>query len=347
MNTLILTREQIEQKRHEAAALFSQELSNAEIGRRIGISRPTVSGWRQLWQAQGMQGLQLHKPGPDPRLTQAQVQQVLEALLKGPQAHGFPTPLWTLERIADVIQRETNVHYHPGYVWELLRQWNWSPQKPEAVAQERDDAEIARWQSEDWPRIKKGAQKQSATLAFLDESGFSLQPSVRRTWAPRGQTPVIRTHFNWKRLNVIGSLLCQPDGSQADLLLHFQPNSVKDEAIIAYLRLLHQQVGGRIVLLWDRLPAHRSAAVAEYLAANADWLHVEWLPAYAPELNPIEYVWSDAKGEPTANNSPDTLSDIEHSLMDLRKQLVSNQDLMYGFLEASTLFPKKEDRSLT
>src|SRR5580658_7789030 len=154
MNTLILTREQIELKRHEAAALFSQELSNAEIGRRIGISRPTVSGWRQLWQAQGMQGLELHKPGPDPRLTQAQVQQVLQALLKGPEAHGFPTPLWTLQRIADVIQRQTNVHYHPGYVWELLRQGNWSPQKPEAVAQERDEAEIARWQSEEWPRIK-------------------------------------------------------------------------------------------------------------------------------------------------------------------------------------------------
>jgi transposase len=194
---------------------------------------------------------------------------------------------------------------------------------------------------------KKGAQERSATLAFLDESGFSLKPSVRRTWAPRGETPQIKTHFNWKRLNVVGSLICQSDGSQADLVLSFQPKSIKEEAVIGYLASLHQQVEGPVVLLWDRLPAHRSAKVAVYLAANCDWLSVEWLPAYAPELNPIEYVWSDAKGEPTANSSPDTLSDIEHSVLGLRKRLVSDQELMYGFLEASTLFPKKKDRSLT
>lgn len=194
---------------------------------------------------------------------------------------------------------------------------------------------------------KKGALKRSAKLAFLDESGFSLQPSVRRTWAPQGQTPTITTHFNWKRLHVIGSLLCQADGSEASLLLHLQPKSIKEDAVLTYLEALHKQASGKIVLLWDHLPAHRSAKVAAYLSAHQDWLRVEWFPAYAPELNPIEYVWSNAKGEPTANSSPDTLADIEHSLLGLRKRLVSDQEVMYGFLEASKLFPKKEERSLT
>ena len=194
---------------------------------------------------------------------------------------------------------------------------------------------------------KKGAQKRAAKLAFLDESGFSLKPSVRRTWAPRGKTPHITTHFNWKRLNVIGSLICDPDGKEADLLLHLQPKSIKEDAVLGYLAALHKQVPGQIVLLLDHLPAHRSAKVAAYLTANLDWLTVEWFPSYAPELNPIEYVWSNAKGEPTANSSPDTLADIEHSILSLRKHLVSDQEVMYGFLEASKLFPKKEERSLT
>lgn len=194
---------------------------------------------------------------------------------------------------------------------------------------------------------KKGAQKRSAKLAFLDESGFSQKPSVRRTWAPRGQTPTIKIHFNWKRLNVIGSLICDPDGNEADLLLHMQPKSIKDDAVLTYLEALHKQVPGPMVLLWDHLPAHRSAKVAAYLSANLDWLQVEWFPSYAPELNPIEYVWSNAKGEPTANSSPDTLADIEHSLQALNKRLVSEQEVMYGFLEASKLFPKKEERSLS
>ena len=156
MNTLTLTRHQIEQKRQEAAALFLQDLSNAEIARRIGISRPTVSGWKQLWEAQGMEGLKLHAPGPCARLTEQQVQQILQALLKGPEENGFPTPLWTLKRIAEVIAKLTDVHYNSNYVWELLHQWNWSAQKPEAFAKERDEAEITRWQTEEWPRIKKG-----------------------------------------------------------------------------------------------------------------------------------------------------------------------------------------------
>lgn len=156
MNTLIFTRDQIQQKRLEAAALFTLDLSNAEIGRRIGISRPAVSGWKQLWKAQGIQGLKLHPPGPASRLSDAQVQQILQALLQGPEVHGFPTPLWTLKRIADVIGKLTDVHYNSNYVAELLHDWDWSSQKPEAFAKERDEAEIDRWKAEEWPRIKKG-----------------------------------------------------------------------------------------------------------------------------------------------------------------------------------------------
>lgn len=193
---------------------------------------------------------------------------------------------------------------------------------------------------------KKGAQKRAAKIAFLDESGFSQKPSVRRTWAPRGQTPHIDIHFNWKRLHVIGSLVCEPDGQQADLLLHMQEKTVKEDAILDYLQALHKQVPGPIVLLWDHLSAHTSKKVAAYLTANQDWLTVEWFPGYAPELNPVEYVWSYAKDKPTANTSPDTLGEIEETLREMGQRLVSDQEIMYGFLEASQLYPKKEGRSL-
>jgi transposase len=193
---------------------------------------------------------------------------------------------------------------------------------------------------------KKGAQKRAAQLVFLDESGFSQKPSVRRTWAPRGQTPHIDIHFNWKRLHVIGSLVCEPEGQQADLLFQMQEKTIKEDAIVNYLQALHQHVPGPIVLLWDHLSAHTSKKVATYLTANQDWLTVEWFPGYAPELNPVEYVWSYAKDKPTANSSPDTLGEIGDSLREMGKRLVSDQEVMYGFLEASKLYPKKEVRSL-
>ncbi len=185
---------------------------------------------------------------------------------------------------------------------------------------------------------KKGAAKRRAKLAFLDESGFSLKPSVRRTWAPRGQTPILEHKFNWKRLHAMGSLVCNPDGSQPDLLLHLQPKSIKEEAVFAYLQALHRQVPGRLVLLWDRLPAHRGQKVAEYLAQNADWLQVEWLPAYAPELNPMEYVWSATKGKPLANLAPDRIAQLEQVVKRTHRRMRKRPEDLQRFLMASSLY---------
>jgi transposase len=96
------------------------------------------------------------RAGRRPRLSQAELDAVAQALGKGPQAFGFDTELWTLARIAAVIEQLTGVRFHPGHVWRLLRRLDWSPQRPARRASERDEAEIARWRNEEWPRIKGG-----------------------------------------------------------------------------------------------------------------------------------------------------------------------------------------------
>jgi transposase len=161
MNTPTIKRyERDEHRRLQAAALFAQGVSNAEIGRRLHVSRQSVSGWYQRWKEQGEAALKARLPGPQSRLSQEQRQQIVAALLQGPQAHGFDTPLWTLERIAELIARLTGVSYHPGHVWYVLREMHWSCQKPEAQARERDQGEIARWRAEELPRIKKGPKSE-------------------------------------------------------------------------------------------------------------------------------------------------------------------------------------------
>ncbi len=185
---------------------------------------------------------------------------------------------------------------------------------------------------------KKGAQERGATLAFLDESGFSLRPSVRRTWAPRGQTPTIRHKFNWKRLHAIGTITCRADGTDPDLLLHLQEQSVKEDALIAFVNDLHQQVQGPVVLLWDGLPAHRSKRVQAHIQANSDWLSVVRFPGYAPELNPVEYLWSSIKGKHVANACPDTLEQLQRPLLAAHAQIQEDESLLVGFLKASSLF---------
>ncbi len=127
-----------------------------EVARLVGAWPSSVSRWKQALEQGGLEALKA-KPhqGRRPRLQPEQKQQLVQVLRAGPQAAGFATDLWTLARVAQLIERLFGVSYHPGYVWYLLRAMGWSCQKPERRARERDEATIGTWRQEEWPRIKK------------------------------------------------------------------------------------------------------------------------------------------------------------------------------------------------
>ena len=147
----------LQERRLEAARMFAHGATQAEVARTFGVSPQAASIWHRRWREGGEQALRgAGRAGRRPRLSQAELEAVDQALRKGPEAFGFDTDLWTLDRIAQVIQRLTGVAYHPGHVWRLLRRLGWSVQRPARRASERDEAAIARWRAEDWPRIKGG-----------------------------------------------------------------------------------------------------------------------------------------------------------------------------------------------
>ncbi len=145
--------------RNKAAALFAQNISNAEIGRLLGVSRQSISAWRQDWRRHGADGLVIGTPGQKSRLTDEQWERIADALAAGPEASGYDTQLWTLGRIADLIKKMTGVSYNSNYVWELLQNRGWSCQKPERRAKERDEEAIAAWKEDRWAQIKRGQVK--------------------------------------------------------------------------------------------------------------------------------------------------------------------------------------------
>ena len=150
---------------------------------------------------------------------------------------------------------------------------------------------------------KKKARRHHAWLVFEDESGVSQQPVVRRTWAPRGETPVlIHTGGNWKRLSIAGALAFRWDGRRTRFFFQTRAGTYTDVALIAFLRALKRHFPRqRVVLIWDGLGGHKSRLMATYVARQRAWLTVEPLPAYAPELNPIEQVWGNVKTRELAN----------------------------------------------
>jgi DDE superfamily endonuclease len=107
-------------------------------------------------------------------------------------------------------------------------------------------------------------------IVFADESGFSLLPAVRATWAPRGHTPVLRHRFNWKRLSMAGALVYWPDASQAALVFPLRPGAYNDVRLIEFLTDLHTHLDGhRVLLIWDGLPSHRSRTMTAWLGHAA------------------------------------------------------------------------------
>ena len=150
-------RQRLQARRLRAAELFAAGVRQAEVARQLGVSRQSVHLWHKRWQADGVDGLRSRGPtGPTPRLSDSQLHQVEQALLKGAGANGFVGELWTLDRIATVIERLTGIRHHPAWVWALLHhRLGWSVQRPVRRAAERDQAAIDRWVKERWPVIKQ------------------------------------------------------------------------------------------------------------------------------------------------------------------------------------------------
>jgi transposase len=148
----------LEQRRMRAAELFRRGRRPAEVARELGVSIQSASEWYRRWSTGGKAALRAAgRAGRLARLDAEQLARVEQALLRGPKANGFSTELWTLPRVAEVIESVTGVRYHPGHVWRILRQQlGWSRQRPARRAVERDDAAIDRWVKQRWPSLKKG-----------------------------------------------------------------------------------------------------------------------------------------------------------------------------------------------
>ena len=162
----------LERRRKQAARLFAKRnVAQASIARELKVSRMSVSRWYHQWKKSGRDALKAApRAGRKPRLNARQLERVQAALCKGARAHGFSADLWTLPRVATVIERIAGVRYHPGHVWRVLGAMNWTVQKPEKQAKERNPDQVDYWKTVRWPELKK------TLLANKPGSSFKTKP---------------------------------------------------------------------------------------------------------------------------------------------------------------------------
>jgi transposase len=159
----------LEKRRFQAIRLLDDGLNQTDIAHRLNVSRSTVVRWVGQYRHQGREALRkAGRVGRKPRLDAAQSKRLEERLRQGPERLGYETPLWTCPRVADLIEREFRIRYHPGHVWKVLVNLGWSPQRPTGKARERNEEWIQTWRKKIWPGIKKkpagkGARSSSST----------------------------------------------------------------------------------------------------------------------------------------------------------------------------------------
>ncbi|VVM07780.1 hypothetical protein MAMC_01822 [Methylacidimicrobium cyclopophantes] len=288
-----------------AAEAFARGESVAQISRELGVSDRAVRKWKKAFSHGGRGGLRSKgPPGPSRLLSDEQLEAWKGMLREGPQRHGYATNLWTLGRVRQVVEKEFGVRYSEVRIWKLLRSFGWTPQKPEKRAREGDREKIDQWKRERWPQLRDEAAAQGRTIVFVDESGLSQKPARKRTWAPRGETPILEFHFHWKTLSAIAGV------SFRSFYFSLQEGTIKSAEVIEFVRQLQQRIRGPLLLIWDGLAAHRSAQVRAFLESTQGAVVVERLPAYAPEWNPVEYLWGHLKNHQLSHFAPETLAHL-------------------------------------
>lgn len=185
---------------------------------------------------------------------------------------------------------------------------------------------------------KKKARRLRAWIVFLDETGLSESSPVRRTWAPRGETPVLTQPFRWKKLSCCGLLAYRFDGRRARLYFQIRPGAYDGPALLPVLRdLRHHLHPQRVFLVWDNLGAHKGRVMRRFLHRHRRWLHAVHLPPYAPHLNPVDVLWANVKGVDLANRCVKDLDEMAQAAVNGLERARRDRRLLVGCLHHTGL----------
>ena len=183
-----------------------------------------------------------------------------------------------------------------------------------------------------------------ATFCFYDESGYSERPTVRRTWGKVGMTPLIQSTGSWRNISATGIIATDGKMKRVRAFANFTKGSVRKEHTLATLKHLLRHIKGTIALFWDGLAQHRARIVKDFLALHRNrFVMVERFPAYAPELNPQEYVWASSKTKDMANYCPRESGDLLKRAKKSIRRIQRSSDILCGALRKSGLFKGEGD----
>lgn len=263
-----------------------------EVIQSYGLCRTTIYRWLRTAEHGGWPALESHRaPGPSFKLTPRQrlaVRSWIDG--KDPRQYGYESGLWTRAIVAEMIQERFGVTVDVTTVGRLLHRLGITPQKPLHRAYERDPTAIERWKHNEYPALQARAAACGADIFFLDETGVRSDQALGRSWGIRGRTPVVPTSGKRQWVNAISAV-----NARGAFWYRVFKGRLNKTTFVAFLKRFLRGRHRPVFLVVDRHPAHRAAVVATFVQSTRGRLELHFLPGYAPELNPDEFVWHHFK----------------------------------------------------
>lgn len=308
----------LEEIRKRAVERVQAGESPEVVVRTLGFHRSCIYDWLARYRAGGWDGLKA-KPlaGRPKKITGTQIRRLYQAIVgKTPLQHRFEFALWTLRLVQWLIYEDLGLKLSRASVARLLKQMGLSCQRPLFRAMEQNAERVEKWKREQYPQIQKLAKESGAEIWFEDESGVRSDYHGGTTWAPKGQTPVVRATGVRYRYNMISAVT-----ARGELRFMLTKKRVTAPIFVVFLQRLMKGMKRPVFLIVDSHPVHRSVKVQKYVASTKGRLQLFFLPPYSPELNPDEQVWAEVKAKGIGRRIITSSSQMFRTLLGLLRSL--------------------------
>lgn len=305
----------------------------------LGLCRTTIYPWLRRFEDKGMEALaEKIAQGPEPKLAEKQRQQVKRWILgKDPRQYGFDFGLWSRRIVQALIQQKFAIELGLTAVGRLLASLDITPQKPLRRAYERDPAAVDQWVQERYPELKTRAKRLGAKIFFQDEAGFQSDAPLGRTYGLKGKTPVVKTSGQRQSLNVASVV-----NARGEFWAATYTSKLNAELFVVFLASFMQCLTGKVFLVVDGHPAHKAKLVQSYVQGLKGRLELHFLPPYAPDLNPDEFVWSHMKANGVSKKPLKHNESLQKRIEEDLHALQNNRELVRSFFCAESVVYAKD-----
>jgi transposase len=296
--------------------------SEVELAQLLGICHETISRWWTAYAAAGLGALPGNRSGrplgSGRLLSDEQAKHIQEQIdHHTPQQLDIPHALWTRRAVRELIRKEHGIDLAERTVGQYLRRWGYTSKKPHRHARKQDPDEVERWLEETYPAIEERAAREGAEILWADEVGVAADHHPGYGYAREGERATMDVPAPHIRVNQISAI--SNEGAVRFMTYKGMMNAV---TFLLFLRKLVEGAGRKILLIADRLQAHKTPEIEAWLAGHKDQIEVFYLPSYAPERNPVEYLNDDLKGTVNEAGLPENRGALYAHLMTFMDRLL-------------------------